>query len=42
VITPPREARPYLERMALDYPQSLRERAMRRALLYALTLVDAI
>jgi acyl-CoA hydrolase len=42
VITPPVAAGPYLERMGLVFPQSLRERALRRALLYGLTLVGAI
>ncbi|HEV8369516.1 MAG TPA: acetyl-CoA hydrolase/transferase C-terminal domain-containing protein [Pyrinomonadaceae bacterium] len=38
----PDSARPYLERMMLDRPQSLKERLLQRALTYALACVDAI
>jgi hypothetical protein len=41
-ITVPKHARPYLERMALDRPQTIKERLLRRALLYALASVEAI
>ena len=38
----PDKARPYLERMDLGTPRTLKERVLRRALLYALASVDAI
>lgn len=38
----PNHARPYLERMTLDRPQTLKERLLQRALVYALAFVDAI
>ncbi|OLE50794.1 MAG: hypothetical protein AUG51_26270 [Acidobacteria bacterium 13_1_20CM_3_53_8] len=41
-ITVPNHARPYLERMALDRPQTIKERLLRRALVYALASVEAI
>jgi hypothetical protein len=41
-VTVPDHARPYLERMALSRPQTLKERLLRRALVYALASVDAI
>jgi acyl-CoA hydrolase len=41
-IIVPDQTRPYLERMALLRPQSLKERLLRRALVYALASVDAI
>jgi acyl-CoA hydrolase len=42
VTTVPESARPYLERMGLDAPHSLKERLLQRALVYALASVDAI
>ena len=41
-IAIPNHARPYLERMMLDHPQTFKERLYRRALVYALAAVDAI
>ncbi len=41
-IAVPDDARPYLERMALDRPETLKERLMQRALVYALASVEAI
>src|SRR3989440_384823 len=41
-VAVPDRARPYLERMALSHPQTLKERVLRRALVYALASVDAI
>ncbi|HEY0322156.1 MAG TPA: acetyl-CoA hydrolase/transferase C-terminal domain-containing protein [Pyrinomonadaceae bacterium] len=41
-IIVPDQTRPYLERMALSRPQTLKERLLRRALVYALASVDAI
>lgn len=38
----PERARPYLERMGLDAPRSLRERVLRRVLVYALASMDVI
>ena len=38
----PAAARPYLERMELDRPRGLEERALRRAVLLALALEGAI
>jgi acyl-CoA hydrolase len=38
----PDQARPYLERMTLDQPQTLKERLLQRALVYALASVEAI
>jgi hypothetical protein len=38
----PDSARPYLERMRLDAPRSLRERLLQRALVYALVSIDVI
>lgn len=42
VVSPPAEARPYLERMDLMEPTSIRERALQKAVLYGLSLIDAI
>jgi len=42
VATVPAAARPYLERMGLVMPGTIRERLMRRALVYALAAIDAI
>ena len=42
VIDVPAGARPYLERMSLDMPRTLKERLLQRALVYALASVDAI
>jgi acyl-CoA hydrolase len=42
VATPPESARPYLERMGLDAPRTLKVRLLQRALVYALASVDAI
>ncbi|HJP90338.1 MAG TPA: acetyl-CoA hydrolase/transferase C-terminal domain-containing protein [Pyrinomonadaceae bacterium] len=41
-VAPPKQASPYLERMTLDHPQTLRERLLQRALVYALASVNAI
>ncbi|HEX8843371.1 MAG TPA: acetyl-CoA hydrolase/transferase C-terminal domain-containing protein [Pyrinomonadaceae bacterium] len=41
-VAVPDSARPFLERMMLARPQTLKERALRRALVYALASVDAI
>jgi acyl-CoA hydrolase len=41
-IAVPDRARPYLERMALDRPQTLKERLLRRALVYALASAGVI
>jgi hypothetical protein len=41
-IAVPNHARPYLERMTLDRPQTLKEKLFRRAVVYALASVDAI
>jgi hypothetical protein len=38
----PTSARPYLERMGLDAPRTLKERVLRRALVYALVSVGAV
>jgi hypothetical protein len=38
----PDPARPYLERMTLDHPQTFKQRLLQRALVYALASVDAI
>jgi len=38
----PDRAGPYLERMTLDHPQTLKQRLLQRALVYALAAVDAI
>ena len=38
----PDRAGPYLERMTLDHPQTLKQRLLQRALVYALASVDAI
>jgi acyl-CoA hydrolase len=40
--TTPEQAQPYLERMALIVPRTLKERLLQRALVYALSAVDAI
>jgi hypothetical protein len=40
-MTPP-SARPYLERMGLDAPRTVKERLLQRVLLYALTSADVI
>jgi acyl-CoA hydrolase len=42
MTTVPERARPYLERMRLDVPRTLKERLLRKALVYALASVDAI
>jgi acyl-CoA hydrolase len=42
LIAVPERARPYLERMGLDAPRSLKEHILRRALVYALKSVDVI
>ena len=41
-LTVPNNARPYLERMALGRPRTLKERLLQRTLVYALASVDAI
>jgi hypothetical protein len=38
----PESARPYLERMGLEDPRTLKQRLLQRALVYALASVDAI
>src|SRR5919198_1100109 len=38
----PRRARPYLERLRLDAPRTLKERLLRRAVVYALASVNEI
>ena len=38
----PERAEPYLKRMALDQPRTLKEKLLRRAVLYGLAKVDAI
>jgi hypothetical protein len=35
-------ARPYLERMGLEAPRTLKQRVLQRALVYALASIDAI
>jgi hypothetical protein len=42
VAMPPPSARPYLERMGLDAPRTLKERFLRRIVVYALASTDAI
>jgi acyl-CoA hydrolase len=42
VIDVPGYARPYLERMKLDAPGTLKERLLQRAVVYALASIDAI
>lgn len=42
VASVPDSARPYLERMGLDAPRTLREKLLRRVIVYALASVDAI
>jgi acyl-CoA hydrolase len=42
VAMPPPSARPYLERMGLDAPRTLKERFLRRIVLYGLASTDAI
>ena len=42
LIVIPRTARPYLQRMTLDHPQSLKERLLQRSLVYALAREGAI
>ena len=42
VLVIPEEARSYLERMELNRPRSIKERAMQRALVYALASINAI
>jgi acyl-CoA hydrolase len=41
-VAPPSSARPYLERMKLDHPQTLKERLYRRAVVYGLASIEAI
>jgi len=41
-LTVPNNACPYLERMALDRPRTIKERLLQRTLVYALASVDAI
>lgn len=41
-ITVPEQARPYLERMALDDPQGPKEVLLQRAVVYALAEIDAL
>jgi len=41
-IAIPHHAEPYLKRMALDHPQTFKEKLLQRALVYALASVDAI
>jgi acyl-CoA hydrolase len=42
VATVPETARPYLERMGLDAPRTLKDRLLQRALVYALASADVI
>jgi hypothetical protein len=42
IVSPPDEARPYLERMGLESPSGVRERVLRSAVLYALASADVI
>lgn len=42
IVSPPAAAAPYLERLALDRPRGLKERALRRLVLYALTAEGVI
>jgi acyl-CoA hydrolase len=42
ITAPPQSARPYLERMGLDAPRTVKERFLQRALVYALASVDVI
>jgi acyl-CoA hydrolase len=42
ILVIPDEARSYLERMELNRPRSIKERAMQRALVYALASINAI
>jgi hypothetical protein len=42
VASVPESARPYLERMGLDTPRTLRERVLRRVIVYALASVGAV
>jgi acyl-CoA hydrolase len=42
VASVPETARPYLERMSLDAPRTLREKVLRRVIVYALASVHAI
>jgi len=41
-IAIPQRAQPYLERMALDLPRTMKERLLQRAVVYALASVNAI
>jgi hypothetical protein len=41
-VAVPGRGRPYLERMALSGPQTLKKRLLRRALVYGLASVGAI
>jgi hypothetical protein len=42
VTTIPKRARPYLQRMDLDSPRTLKEHLLQRALVYALTSIGAL
>jgi hypothetical protein len=42
VASVPESARPYLERMGLDAPRTLRENVLRRVIVYALASMRAI
>jgi hypothetical protein len=42
LVTVPESARPYLERMGLDAPRTLKDRLLQRALVYALASLEAI
>lgn len=42
VASVPKSARPYLARMGLDAPPTLREKLLRRVIVYALASADAI
>jgi len=41
-LRPPEACRPYLERMSLDRPRSLKERLLQRAVVYALALAGEV
>jgi hypothetical protein len=42
LAAPPQSAGPYLERMGLDAPRTVRDRLLRRVLVYALASADVI
>jgi hypothetical protein len=42
VAAAPRSARPYLQRMGLDAPRTIKERVLQRIVVYALAAGNAI